>query len=180
MGDAESVASQLRDAGPEKAYLASRVANEPNAYMPPVLFALAQWYYKQGKIDDALFWLNAAGLRGLFDAKICTDISAQSAIAELSHQISPDLYRAQWQDPTRIKAIVDRVIEWDRNTPSNYDHRWISLHGLRALNSGLGMTGTPGPLTLPQTQWSDIAEKNREKFHADMYRYAAGDRRTAN
>jgi len=180
MGDAEAVVLQLRDAGLEKAYLAARVANQSNAYMPPVLFALAQWYYKQGKIDDALFWLNAAGLRGSFDAKICTDTSAQSAIAELSQKVSPDLYRVQWQDPTRIKSIVDRVIEWDRNTPSNYDHRWISLHGLRALNSSLGMTGTPGPLTLPQTQWSDIAEKNREKFHADMYRYAAGDRRTAN
>jgi hypothetical protein len=146
-------------------------------YSPPVLFALAEWYYKQGQIDDALFWLNAAGLRGKFDANICTDTSARSAIAELSQMMPPDLFRQQWQDPARIKRIVDQVIDWDAKTPSDYDHRWISLHGLKAVNSGLGLSVAPGSLTLPQSAWHDIGEKNRQNYRADMYRYAAGDRR---
>jgi hypothetical protein len=163
----------------EDADLAAQVTHASGHYSPPVLFALAEWYYKQGQIDDALFWLNAAGLRGLFDAKICTDTSAQSAIAELSQMMPPDLFRQQWKDPARIRGIVDRVIDWDAKTPADYDHRWISLHGLKAVNSGLGMSNAPGPLTLPQSQWHDIGEKNRKNYRSDMYRYAAGDRRKA-
>jgi hypothetical protein len=78
-----------------------------------------------------------------------------------------------------IKKIVDRVIDWDTKTPADYDHRWVSLHGLKAVNSGLGISIAPGPLTLPQAQWQDIAEKNRQSYRADMYRYAAGDRQQA-
>jgi hypothetical protein len=167
------------DAPKDSADLAAQVTRASGHYSPPVLFALAEWYYKQGQIDDALFWLNAAGLRGLFDAKICTDTSTQSAIAELSQKMPPDLYRQQWKDPARIERIVDRVIDWDANTPADYDRRWISLHGLKAVNSGLGMSITPGPLTLPQSQWHDIGEKNRQSYRADMYRYASGDRRQA-
>jgi hypothetical protein len=152
----------------------------PGIRTRPYLYNLASGtYYKRAQIDDALFWLNAAGLRGKFDAKICTDTSAQSAIAELSQKMPPDLYRQQWQDPVRIKKIVDRVIDWDTKTAADYDHRWISLHGLKAVNSGLGISIAPGPLTLPQAQWHDIAEKNRQSYRADMYRYAAGDRQQA-
>jgi hypothetical protein len=175
-----AIIQQLRTGAPtENADLASQVTRDSGHYSPPVLFALAEWYYRRGQIDDALFWLNAAGLRGLFDAKICTDTSAQSAIAELSQMMPPDLYRQQWKDPARIKTIVDRVIDWDAKTPADYDHRWISLHGLKAVNSGLGMSNPPGPLTLPQAQWHDIGEKNRQSYRADMYRYATGDRRQA-
>lgn len=173
-----AIIQQLRTGVPtENADLAAQVTRASGHYSPPVLFALAEWYYKRGQIDDALFWLNAAGLRGLFDAKICTDTSAQSAIAELSQTMPPDLFRQQWQDPARIKRIVDRVIDWDTKTTADYDHRWISLHGLKAVNSGLGLSIAPGALTLPQAQWHDIGEKNRQNYRADMYRYAAGDRR---
>jgi hypothetical protein len=175
-----SIIQQLRSGAPAKnADLAAQVTRASGHYSPPVLFALAEWYYRRAQVDDALFWLNAAGLRGKFDAKICTDASAQSAIAELSQKLPPDLYRQQWQDPVRIKKIVDRVIDWDTKTPADYDHRWISLHGLKAVNSGLGISIAPGPLTLPQAQWQDIAEKNRQSYRADMYRYAAGDRQQA-
>jgi hypothetical protein len=175
-----AVIQQLRTGEPaQNADLAAQVTRSAGRYGPPVLFALAEWYYKRGQIDDALFWLNAAGLRGRFDAEICTDTSAKSAIAELSQMMPPDLFRQQWTDPARIRSIVDRVIDWDAKTPADYDHRWISLHGLKAVNSGLGMSITPGPLTLPQAQWHEIGEKNRQNYRADMYRYAAGDRRQA-
>jgi hypothetical protein len=174
------VIEQLHSGAPtENADLAAQVTRTSGRYSPPVLFALAEWYYMRGQVDDALFWLNAAGLRGRFDAKICTDTSAQSAIAELSQRLPPDLYREQWKDPARIKTIVDRVIDWDAKTPADYDHRWISLHGLKAINSGLGMSVPPEPLTLPQTQWRDIEEKNRQSYRADMYRYASGDRESS-
>jgi hypothetical protein len=60
---------------------------------PPVLFFLAEWYYKRGQIDEAIFWLNAAGLRGLFDAAICTDRSAGSAMTELDQSARSQCYQ---------------------------------------------------------------------------------------
>lgn len=175
-----AIIQQLRSGAPtENTKIAAQVTRVSGRYSPPVLFALAEWYYKRGQIDDALFWLNAAGLRGQFDAKICTDTSSRSAIAELSQRMPPDLFRQQWRDPARIKLIVDRVIDWDTKTPADYDHRWISLHGLKAVSSGLGISIAPGPLTLPQAQWPDIAEKNRQSYRANMYRYAGGDRQQA-
>jgi hypothetical protein len=167
-----SLIQRLRSgSGSENADLAAQVVQAPGNYTPPVLFSLAEWYYKQGQIDDAIFWLNAAGLRGRFDAAICTDVTARSAIAEISQKLPPDLFRQQFQDPARIKRIVDKVIDWDARTPAGYDHRWISLHGLKATNSGLGIGGAPGALTLPQDQWRGIAEQNRQKYRADMYKY---------
>lgn len=154
----------------------AQVTQAAGNYTPPVLFFLAEWYYKRGQIDDAIFWLNAAGLRGLFDAAICTDLSARSAIVEISQKLPPDLYRQQFQDPARIKQIVDKVIDWDARTPADYDHRWISLHGVKAVNSGLGIGVTSAPLTLPRDQWHGIAEQNRQKYRADMYKYADAKR----
>jgi hypothetical protein len=151
--------------------IANRVTQDSGAYSPPVLFALAEWYYRQANIDRALFWLNAAGLRGQFDGLICTDRTAISAVAELSQQEPQDLYRVQFQDRERIKKIVWEVIDWDSRTVAHYDHRWISLHGVRAIDSGLGKNTSTEPLTVPQDQWQKIAEENRDRYRSMMLRH---------
>jgi hypothetical protein len=158
--------------GKEASDVAMTVTQNSGAYSPPVLFALSEWYYKRGHIDAAILWFNAAGLRGRFDGSICTDPSAMSAIAELSQRMPADIYRQQFQDLSRIRQIVDKVIEWDANTPATYDHRWIALHGLKALNAGLGTGVANGPLTVPEAQWAQIAADNRAKFRAQMLQHA--------
>ena len=158
--------------GKEAIDVAMTVTQNSGAYSPPVLFALSEWYYKRGQIDEAILWLNAAGLRGRFDGSICTDPSAVSAIAELSQMMPADIYRQQFQDLSRIRRIVDKVVEWDVNTPATYDHRWIALHGLKALNAGLGTGAANGPLTVPEAQWAQIAQDNRAKYRAQMLQHA--------
>jgi len=37
-----------------------------------------------------------------------------------------------------LKGTIDRVLAWDDSTPYRYDYRWINLHGLNAIHSGLG------------------------------------------
>jgi Rap1a immunity proteins len=163
--------------GADDADLAAQVTQTPGNYTPPVLFALSEWYYKRGQPDDAIFWLNAGGLRALFDAAICTDPSARSAIAELAQKLPADLYRQEFRDPQRFKRIVDRVVEWDARTPATYDHRWISLHGLNAINSSIGASTAPGPLTVSRDRWIAIAQHNRQQYRTDMYQ--AADRNSA-
>lgn len=50
---------------------------------------------------------------------------------------------------TKLEELVPKVVEWDRKTPYNYDHRWINLHGMDAMLSGLDAGSSSGkPATL--------------------------------
>ena len=60
--------------------LVQDILENPGAFDPPILFALASLLYRQGNTEEAVFWLNAARLRAQFDAQRCTDVSARSAV----------------------------------------------------------------------------------------------------
>ncbi|MDB5775211.1 MAG: hypothetical protein JWP38_1344 [Herbaspirillum sp.] len=144
--------------------LVNQIVKNPGNYMPPALFALADLLYRRGDIGDAIFWFNAARLRGSFDAALCTDISARSAIPALVQQIPRDLIKKQFDDIPQLKNIIDRVLKWDEATPYNYDHRWISLHGMKALNNGLGNADQNSLLTVPRDGWDGLAKQNRDQY----------------
>jgi hypothetical protein len=48
------------DAVGDSSDLVAQITRNRGNYMPPVLFALAQRYYKREQIEEAIFWLNAA------------------------------------------------------------------------------------------------------------------------
>jgi tetratricopeptide (TPR) repeat protein len=160
-----AIMQKLRStAGHENDALVDQIIKSPGNYMPPTLFALAELLYRQGDIDNAIFWFNAARLRGFFDASLCTDISARSAIPALVQQMPKELIKTQFDDIQKLKITIDRVLKWDEATPYNYDHRWISLHGMKAINSGLGNADQNGPLTAPSERWHDLAKQNRDQY----------------
>jgi len=146
--------------------LVNQMIKHSGNYAPPEFFALADLLYRRGDIDDALFWYNVARLRGGYDAALCTDVSARSAIPALIAQMPPDLIKKQYDDIPRVRSIIERVIKWDESTPYNYDHRWISLHGVRAISSGLGTDSQHGPLIEPRDKWDQLAKLNRTQFRA--------------
>lgn len=144
--------------------LVSQIEHNSGNYMPPSLFALAALLYRQGDIDNAIFWFNAARLRGSFDAVLTTDISARSAIQALVQQIPEELIKKQFDDIPKLNNIIDRVLKWDKATAYNYDHRWISLHGMNAINSGLENAVPAGSLTVPRDTWDALAKQNRDQY----------------
>ena len=145
------------------------VEHNSSAYPPPVFFALAGFLYKRGDEDDAIFWFNAGRLRGNFDALRCTDPTARSAIPALVSQMPNELRKAQFSNLEKLKGIIANVIRWDETTPNNYDHRWINLHGMAAINNGLGDgTGPSQPLTVPKENWEALAEQAREEFRKSL------------
>jgi hypothetical protein len=157
---------KLRDtAGHENDELISDVENNSGNYAPPVLFMLATVLYKQGRSDDAIFWFNAARLRANFDAARCADESAKSGVPELVAQIPIQLRRSQFDDPAKLRDIVHRVVRWDESTPYNYDYRWINLHGMNAMLSGMGNADVAKkPLSLPPDEWDALAQKTRTDY----------------
>lgn len=133
------------------------ITENPAAFDPPTLFALASTLFRQGSTDDAVFWLNAARIRAEFDAQRCADVSARSAVGDLVRQMPRELIIAQFRDRVALEKILDRAISWDDATPYRYDYRWINLHGVIAIQSGLGGASTQ-PMTLPREQWPSISQ----------------------
>jgi len=148
--------------------LVDQIVKNSGSYMPPVLFALADLFYRQGDFDDAIFWFNAARLRAAYDAALNTDATAAAAISTLAQQLPRELIKKEFDDLDKLGAIIGRVLKWDETTPYNYDHRWISLYGMRAINSRLGNKDGAAPLTVPRQNWDALAQKNRDQYRHSL------------
>jgi hypothetical protein len=130
---------------------------------------LAIAHYRQGNIEDAIFWYNAGRLRAMYDAVRCTDISARSAVPALLQGMPRELIQAQFDDLVRLRQIIDRVVKWDEITPQNYEYRWINLHGMAAMKSSLtNNTHRGDPLTVPRESWDALAKQTREEFRSSI------------
>lgn len=153
----------------EKAAMIKRVTGAADEFAPPVFYVLSAVLFQDGHKDDAMFWFYAGQLRGRFDATICADKSAGSAIDVLNGQFGPSINEYAFTDRQKLKAVVRRVIAWDEKTPYHYDHRWINLHGMGAFGVGPG-----GGLSVDPKSWPDLARANREKYWSN-FRLVVGD-----
>jgi hypothetical protein len=149
----------------EKQKTAERVEAHPENFAPFVLYALSRVFFDGGRKDEAMFWFYAGQLRATFDADRCADESAWAAVEALNDEYGPSINRYSFKNIAKLEELVPRVVEWDRKTPHNYDHRWINLHGMEAIISGLGGDSSGGQaLRLPQDQWDSIAEATRNTY----------------
>lgn len=153
----------------EKRQAIESIKASPDRYAPPVFYLLSKVLFEDGKEDEGAFWFYAGQLRARFDANRCADISAREAVAVLDQQFGSPINQFMFKRLTQLEELVPRVVEWDRKTPYNYDHRWINLHGMDAMISGLDADssgGKPASLSLPREQWNEIAEKTRADYLA--------------
>jgi hypothetical protein len=143
-----------------RAQSVAAVLSAPQRYAPPLLGTLAAVLFAHVDRDEAVFWYHAGQLRARFDANRCTDPTAGAAVAALRERNGAPINRHAFADPQRLRATVERVVAWDRRTPYDYDHRWINLHGMGAFPG----VGTGGPLSRPEAEWPDIAERTRAEY----------------
>lgn len=137
----------------------------PENYAPPVFYLLSNVLFEMGEKDDAAFWFYVGQLRARFDANRCADTSARQAVSVLNQEYGTPINQYTFKDIPKLEALILRVVEWDRKTPHNYDHRWINLHGMSAMMSGLGAPSSDATvLSLQEDQWNDIAEKTRTDY----------------
>ncbi|PMS19339.1 hypothetical protein C0Z18_13485 [Trinickia dabaoshanensis] len=151
------------DTGHDAQQLVMAVETEARLYPPPVLFVLANQLFKQGNTQDALFWYYAGILRTRYDIGRCADRTVDSTLADLLRQMPPELRQAGTQDAAKLREIIDMVLEWDANTPYDYDQRWINFHGMNAI-----IGGDRKPLSVPSGEWASIVAKTRAQFREDM------------
>ncbi len=163
----ETIAALMGEDEGARSRATHAVEAAPEKYAPPVFYVLSSVLFASGRKDDAAFWFYAGQLRGRFDANRCADVSARQAIAVLNDQFGPpiNLYMFKDTDAARLQALIPKVVDWDRKTPHEYDHRWINLHGMTAMIESLDTpAGKPEPLSLPRAQWDAIAEKTRTDY----------------
>lgn len=160
----EAIEALSRGSAVERRKTVANIQTHPDRYEPPALYALADALFRDGKKDEGAFWFYAGQLRARFDANRCADVSARQSVHALTYSYGPLVNQYAFQDIPKLEALIPKVIEWDRNTPHNYDHRWINLHGMNAMMVGLGEKKTPGALSLPKEQWDSIAEKTRADY----------------
>jgi hypothetical protein len=144
------------------------IQSRPQDYAPPVFYALSEALFQRGDRDDGAFWFYAGQLRARFDANRCTDPTAGQAVDALTQQFGPAINQYMFQDLAKLEALIPRVVEWDRNTPHNYEHRWINLSGTDAVQASLekGPPNATRPLSHPEDQWDRIAERTRREYLA--------------
>lgn len=142
------------------------VLDNPQSVIPPVLCQLSAVLFERGEKDEVAFWFQAGRLRARYDANRCADISAREAVGVLNQRYGPTVNKYLFQDDERLKRTVYRAAEWEEKTPHDYDHRWINLHGLHAIQSGLDPNGksAKAPLSLPEDQWPRIAQETRDNY----------------
>lgn len=142
----------------------SSIKEKPENFAPPVLYELSRALFVLQRKDEAAFWFYAGQLRARFDANRCSDISARQAVAVLNQEYGKEINQYAFQDLKKFESLIPLVVEWDRSTPHNYDHRWINLYGLDAISSAMGEPSNNTSLSLPVEQWEAIAENTRKKY----------------
>ena len=160
MKSLQSTSQSVRDQAVQE------VLDTPQSVIPPVLCQLSAVLFERGEKDEAAFWFQAGRLRARYDANRCADISAREAVGVLNQRYGPNVNKYLFQDDERLKRTVYRAVEWEEKTPHDYDHRWINLHGLHAIQSGLDPNGksAKAPLSLPEDQWPRIAQETRDNY----------------
>lgn len=149
----------------EQDKLISEIKATPQNFAPPVLYKLSNVLFDKGDKDDAAFWFYAGQLRGRFDANRCADLSSREAIAVLNMTYGAPINKYALQDIPKLTKLVEQVVEWDEKTPHSYDQRWINLHGMGAMISGLNPNETKKPiLSMPENEWDAIAAKTRKDY----------------
>ena len=151
---------------------------DPNAYVPPILFEISAVLYDRKQPEEATYWYALARLRAVKDSEILLDKTAASGIGQLVQ-----VYGKGFRDymPAHMDEVLKqmtRAVEWDRAHPPAYDRRWLALHGMRAIDSGLaakeGRAREREAITVPEKEWAAMDEEIRvdmvEKIKGHMKR----------
>ncbi len=153
----------------EKSKAIEDILAKPENFAPPVFYLLSNLLAQTEKWDEGAYWFYFGQVRARFDANRCADISARQAVHVLNHTYGPMINEYAFKDLAKLEALIPMIVELDRKTPHNYDHRWINLHGMDAVISGLSEKPPnldQQPLSIPEDQWESTAETTRSDYLA--------------
>lgn len=150
----------------ERSRALDEVLAQPSRYNPPVLMAMSAAVFERGDPEQGVFWYILGNTRAVADAQILTDRTAVPGVMTLRAVFGQPLKAYLIAHPDVEWTQTQRAVEWDRTHPVQYDRRWLSLHGMRAVQSALAaQEGKPDgvdEITVPQEKWAAMDEENRQ------------------
>ena len=148
-----------------KKQIVDSILNSPNYYNPPVIYTLSKELFSQNKNDEAMYWFYVAQLRVRYDANLCMDKSAKQAVSILNNEYGPEINKYAFQDIDKLEKTVNQVVAFVRDNDENYDHRWINLHGMWAVMTGLDENTETKELSQPENKWIEIKKKTVDDYY---------------
>ena len=161
----------------EKKAIIETVKENPNDFSPPVLYALSHELFEQGNNDEACYWFYLAQLRARYDANLCMDNSAKQAVSVLNNNFGPKINKYAFQDIEKLEKTVTNVVNFVREHEENYDHRWINLHGMWAMQAGLSDKEETRELSKPKDEWKAIKKKTIDDYYNGFIEYVKSQKK---
>lgn len=154
----------------EKQRALERFQAHPELYPPPVFYAMSGVLFEDGKKDEAAFWFYAGQLRARFDANRSAN-GFGMVVDLLNNTYGTPINQYMFQNVVKLEELVPKVVEWDRETPHNYDPRWVDVFLESTGNLPVPDINTSDVATLsaPKEQWDEIAEKTRSTYLSDFH-----------
>jgi len=134
------------------------VEGNASAYMPPVLYALAN-ALTEDYSERAIFWYQVGRIRAVYDSLRCKDATARAGVVAIGQRLNVELRKSMFYRRDRLVGIAQKAIDWDLKNPVNYDHRWISLYGKVAATSD---GANSDEVTVPESEWPAIRQRVHE------------------
>ena len=91
------------------------------------------------------------------------DKSAGGAVGVLNNYFGPQINQYTFSDLDKLTETVAKVLEFVRNNEETYDRRWINLHGMNAVISGVEGINAQA-LSAPQNEWPAIKKKTIDEY----------------
>ena len=170
----EEMVGRLRAAyGSDRRAAIREVEADPSAYMPPVLYALANTL-AEDYAERAIYWYQLGRMRAVYDALRCKDKSVQAALVVLRTRVGRDLSASMFYRRERLVAIAQKAIDFDGTNPPRYDHRWIALYGKLAASSD---GSNPDEVTVPESEWPAILKHVHESHLAAVEAFVTAEKK---
>jgi hypothetical protein len=105
------------------------------------------------------------------------DNSAKQAVSILNNEYGPAINKYAFQDIVKLENTVNKVVDFVRSNNENYDHRWINLHGMWAVLSGLSDEPETRELSKPKEEWEAIKKKTVDDYYNGFLEYVKSQRK---
>jgi len=143
-----------------KAESVDSVLSNPNYYNPPVIYALSNELFKRGRKREAAYWFYVGQLRARYDANLCLDKTAEQVTSILTDIYGPEINKFALENIDSLEITVNKVVAFVRANEENYDHRWINLHGMNAMQNKKSKE-----LSYPKNKWPEIKTKTIDEYY---------------
>lgn len=162
--DQNRTMKQLYDLKTRNATVDTIFNNIPH-YNPPVMYLFSQALFLNGEKEAAIEWYLYAQLQAMYDANLCADNTAKQAVMILEENSRPVLGEFLKKNKKMVKDDVVKTLALFSELPTDYDRRWINLHGLDSFAGAFGDTIKTTPkLSVDAEMWPKVKEITISQF----------------